>query len=481
MQSRALFLVVAAVAILGCGVVHDARKAQRRHASAGVGETVAERVAPKVDLRGAPLRAIAEFALANRPTMLAAALAVEDARLALKAIAADAPIASLTPWNALGLSADAGYSEVSPQAKLRDLDHTRRGNATGGLSLDLLVWDFGRNSALAKAQTEKVLAAEMALAGEGYKIFNEVATCYFTLLCNEALFEISCTNELEYLEHLRQAENQLELGEVKELDVLKARLDLAEARQAIVAASNDVITAGADLMAAMGVDAATGNARTVVGLHPGALARVLRVFPRTEFTDTDAFRLAATNAPAVKVARAKLRAASAEVDYAIADLLPSVSASLSLDWVDPFWYWGWGVKAFQSLFSGFSRRTAIERAVNALESAAAAIDHEDQTLSYDIALAVAERDNAAEAERTARVSVREARLNLETVKSQYELGDVSRVDFTDAVGALVRSWGDLVKAYYRGQTAETKLFQLMGLDPEYLPEQWIEIDDAGGR
>ena len=254
---------------------------------------------------------------------------------------------------------------------------------------------------------------------------------------------------------------------------MKARLDLSKSRQDIVSASNNVVTARADLMAAMGIDTSTEDATAVVGTKIGGFSRVLRTLPTSSETAEEAFDFASTNAPAMKIVRAKLRAASAEVDYAVANLMPNVSANVSLSWTDPLWYWSWGVNAVQSLFTGFRKTTAVDRAVLALEAAAASVDHEEQQLSYDLALAIAERDNALEACRTARESVHEARENLKMVKSQYEVGDVSRVEFTDAVSELARAWGDRIKAYYRGQNAEARLFQLMGSDPVYLMEEWL--------
>ena len=422
------------------------------------------------------MRALVEFALANRPSMQSAVLDVQDARLALKEIASDAPIASATPWNAAGLNGSFGYTESSPSAHFSDLGHTRRGKPSGSLSLDLLIWDFGRNAAQAKAQAERVVAAEQNCVQQGYQVFDDVAGAYFTLLQNEALLEVAYTNRAEYAEHLRQAELKLELGEAKELDVMKSRLDLAKSDQELVAASNDLVTAGANLMAAMGIDASTGSAETVLGVRIGGLDRVLRVLPDSATGAEAAFDFACTNAPAMQVARARLRSASADVDYAVANLMPSVSASLSLNWTDPLWYWRWGVDAVQSLFTGFRKTTAVDRARVALESAAAAVAHEEQQLSKDLELAIAERDNAAEALRTAIVYVKQARENLETVKAQYEVGDVSRVDFTDAVSEYTKALGERIRAFYRGQVAEASLFRLLGLPPAYIEEQWITED-----
>ena len=466
-----VFLLAAALA--GCGTVRRARDAQTRLAPRGADRADAARPAPQVDLRGAPLRALVEFALTNRPSMVSAALDVKDARLALRQIAADAPIASATPWNAADVSATTGYSETSPQAKFDDLGHTRKGKATAGLSVDLLVWDFGRNAADARAQAEKVVAAELALVREGYAVFDEVSAGYFALVRNAALYEVACTNELEYLAHLAQAEDRLALGEAKEVDVTRARLDLAKARQDVVAASNDVVTAGTELMAAMGVEAGSGTAASVVGVPAGGFARRLRALPESAADVSALYALAVTNAPDMRIARARLRAASAEVDAAVADLMPKVSASVSLNWVDPLWYWNWGANAAQALFTGGRRRTAVDRAVVALEASAASVSAAEQQLSHDLSLAVAERDNAAEARRTAQTSLREARENLALVKAQYDLGDASRVDFSDAVSALARACGDSLSAHYRAQTAEARIFRLTGSDPVYPEEEWI--------
>ena len=462
---RRIVICAATVSVFGCSTVRDARQAQKDAAPKGDGTAVVE---TPVSLEGRSLEELVAFAMTNRPSVVSAALSVADARLALREIAADAPIASATPWNAAHISASSGYSESSRQAHLSDLKmKTKKGSATAGLSLDLLLWDFGRNDARARAQSENVIAAEESLVQQGYAVFAEVSAAYFALLQNEALHEVAMSNVVQYAEHLAQAEDRFGEGEAQQLDVLRARLDLAQSVEARVAASNDVAVAGAQLMAALGIDAARGDFRSVLGKRDASLGRRIRTFAATTDSADDIFDFARTNAPAVKIARAKVRAASAQVDYAIADLMPTVSASLSLNWTDPLWYWRWGLSAAQSVFTGGRRTTAIDRAVVALRQAETAVDGEEQSLSRRIAVAVAERDNAAESFRSARESVRQAVENLETVKSRYEVGDVSRVEFADAVTAHAAAVGNLVKAFYRGQAAEAALFELAGVEPGY--------------
>ena len=471
-KTKILLGACAALALAGCTAVREARKAQSEVKDKGSGVEADTWIAPKVDLAGVPLRGLVEFALTNRPSMVSAALNVKDARLAMKAIAADAPLASATPWNAVDASANIGYSESS---KAAHFDHikskTYKSKASGSISLDLLIWDFGRNSARAKAQAENVVSAEVELAKQGYQVLYDVTSSYFELLTNDALLEAAHTNVFEYAERLARTELRWEQGEVKELDLLKSRLDLAKAEEQLANASNSVVTAEADLMAALGIDSYTGSAKSVLGARTIPLDAALRAFPDTTATSPEIFDFACTNAPVMQIARAKLRAASHDVDYAIADLGPSISASVSASWTDPLWIWNWGFSAVQSLFSGFSKTTALERATVAMETAAADVDSTEQQLSYDIALAVAERDNAKTSVATSLKAALEAKKNLDTVKSQFDVGDVSRSDFTDAIGDYTAELGNLIEAFYRGQTAEVKLLQLQGVEPEWIMEK----------
>lgn len=461
-----LFGTLIAATVVGCSTVFEAREAQDALAGKGVGAETG-RATGKVDLRGCSLRELVDFAMTNRPSVVSARLSVEDARLAIKAIAADAPLVSATPWTAPKLSVGGGYAASSQSSSTR-LTWPTEGSASAALSLDLLVWDFGRNNAKLAAASEDLVAAEAKLLKAGYAVFDEVATAYFGVLEADALLEVRRTNEFSYAEHLRQAQDRLAAGEAQRLDVTRAQLDLSKAREATVAASNTVVTTGATLMRALGIDADRGSRADVLVTRTSSLEDLVRAFPRTTYTVDEAFALARTNAPAVAIARANLRAASAQVDAAIADLLPSVSLSASLNWTDPLWMWKWGANAAQTLFAGFRKVTAVDRAVVSMKSAAAAVDEAEQELSLSLELAIAVRDNAVVAHRTARESVKSAQENYETVKEQYREGDVSRIDFTTAVSDRATSVGNCITAFYKGQLAEAKLFSIIGRMPRYL-------------
>ena len=459
-----LFLVLA---MAGCGTIYDAQEAQRALEDKGSGEVSAE-VLPKFCLTDYSLRELVDFAMTNRPSVAASALAVTDARLALRQIAADAPLVSYSPWTSPHISLSGGYAAASESGK--QLHWATEGNASAGLSLQLLLYDFGRNEARACEQVERVIAAESEFIRAGYEVFEEVSAAYFTLLENDAMLQVALTNELEMAQHLRQTKEELSVGEKQMLDLARAKLDLAEAREKVISASNDVATAGAELMRSLGIDASRGSRNEVYPASGLGLAKVMRGFPHTTYSVDTAFQLARTNAPAMAIVRAQLRAASHNVDRAVADLMPEVNATVSLSWVDPLWAWHWGVDAVQSVFQGFRKTTEVDRAVVQMKMAATAVDEAEQRLSCDLETAITVRDNARKATESARASVVHARENFDMVKAQYAEGEASRVDFTDAANDYVMSLGRRISAFYACQRSEARLFALSGLLPTYREE-----------
>ena len=425
----------------------------------------------RLDFRDASLAQLVSFALTNRPSIASRVLAVEDARLALRQLAASAPVLSDSPLNALALRASGGHSESTGELSPRyGGDWNTHGGASAVISVDLLLWDFGRYDANAKAQVENVLAAECALATETDVVCQEVAAAYFDFMEHRALLAVALTNRQLYAEHVDRAEECLKAGEANRLDVLKARLDLAQARQTVVTASNLVDTTGAALMLALGVDASRGTCAEIFGDAPLGIDNVRRGFARSTESVEEAFAFARTNAPAMRMARARLRAASHSIDYAIANLMPTISASTSFSWTDPFWYWSWAFSAAQSFINGGRDLTAVDRAVVAYESAAVDVDVADQRLSVSLETAIANRDNSAQAVESAIAAVRSAKENLDTVREQYAVGSANRVDLSDAIASDSRARGDCISAFYDGQRAEAALFAIMGCPPVFHEE-----------
>ena len=452
-----LCAAAALVLVCGCDTIKRAREAQAEVASAGEDAPAGAREeTARVDLRGLRLVDYVAWAMNHRPSIEAAHLAVSNAVLELARVTSD---------RELQVNLSSGFSQATANRTSHFSWHQNRGKFSSDVSLDLLIYDFGRIDARERQARENLVAAQRDLADEEFAVFNDVAQAYFTLLQNDALLEVARTNEFQYAEHLRQAESLFAEGEVKKLDVLKARVDLSDARLATINASNDVVTAGAKFIRALGLSADRASRADVMDVAARTLEFARPDLQPTAYGTEAALDLARTNAPSLKVLRAKLRAASAEVDYAIADLFPSLSFSSALSFADPTWNWSWGFKAVQSLLDGYRKRTFVDEAVVAMELARVALDEAEQNLSRDLAVAAAVRDNARESLATARVEVEQAKENLDTVVAQYRLGDASRIDFTDAASGYAHALGARAKAFYAGELAEAELIRLTGHVP----------------
>ena len=249
--------------------------------------------------------------------------------------------------------------------------------------------------------------------------------------------------------------------------MLRARLDLSEAVQARISASNNTVTAGADFLHALGLASDRASREEVLLAADGGLAETLKEFECSTMTAAEALEFARTNSPAMMMKRAQLRAAVNDVDWAVADLFPELRLATSFNFADPVWNWSWAFNAAQSLFLGWRKTTAVDSAVVRMRSARMSVERAEQSLSRDLAVAIAKRDDSSASLAAARTSVRQARENLRVADEQYRLGEASRIDYTDAVADYATALGKRVQAFYEGQLAEARILRLTGDDPMY--------------
>ena len=446
-----------ALLVASCATLRHAEEAKDEAAPAAM--PMSEGNGARVNLLGFQLPDFVDFALTNRPEMISAALMVEERLLAIKTVESGKPFMP-------NLTATAGYGQSTGNGGSHFSWHNS-GRFTGSVGLEMLLLDFGRYDASHRAACEELAAAELTFAETRLSVFEEVATSYFTLLRNDALLDVARTNEWECLHHLTQATNRFASGEAKLLDVLRARLDLSEAVQSRITASNNTVTAGAEFLRALGLSADRASRDDVLAPLPDGLGAALKEFEPSRFSVEEALVHARTNSPALMVKRAQLRVAMNDVDWAVSDLFPELKLSTSFNFADPVWNWSWAFNAAQSLFLGWRKTTAVDAAVIRMRAARMEVEAAERTLSRDLAVAIATRDNSAASLAAARTSVKQAHENLRVADEQYRLGDASRIDYTDAVADYAVALGKRVQAFYEGQLAEAKVLRLTGSEPLY--------------
>ena len=452
-----LLAVVPLTLLMACETIHNAELAKVESMPAA--DTLLSKPGGHVKLAGFQLADFVDFALTNRPDVTSAKLAVESRLMAIATVESGRPF-----MPHLNMSANYGQSTANNGSHYSGHNS---GRFNGSVALEMLLVDFGRYDADFRAACENLAAAEMALAETRLNVFEEVSTSYFTLLMNDALLDVARTNEWECMNHLSQATNRFENGEAKLLDVLRARLDLSEAIQARISASNDTVTAGAEFLRALGLSADQAMREDLVPPSMTGLDFTLKEFELSRMSAVEALAFARTNSPALMVKRAHLRIAMDEVDWAVSDLFPELKLSSSFNFADPAWNWNWAFGAAQSLFLGWRKTTAVDAAVIRMRSARTDVEAAERTLSRDLAVAIATRDDSVASLAAARTSVRQAHENLRVADEQYRLGEASRIDYTTAVSDYAVALGKRVKAFYEGQLAEARIMRLTGAEPIY--------------
>jgi outer membrane protein len=441
----------------GCGTIYRAKIAQIgvKDASNGLSSTLRERV----DFTGAKLVDFVSFALTNRPEILTAQLNVTNAVLSLKEI---------TGERALDISTRANWSRSTLNRTSHFSGRSNGDPFSSSLSLDLLLYDFGRIDAREASARWELVSAQSKLDESKLNVFGEVCTSYFQLLQSDALLEVAKTNEFQHAEHLRQAQHLFDAGEAVKLDVLKARYDLSGAHLATINASNAVSVASSAFLKSLGLQIDGYTREDVLPIVKGALDVSLTnaIF---KLSDEKAHELLATariTSPSLVALRTKLNAASSRVDYAIADLFPELRVSGSATFTDPIWNLAGGLSAVQSIFQGYRKTIAVDQAVIDMKIAAQNVSTLEQDLSHKFASAVSARDDAIGSFKTAVVQVAQAMENLDNVNECYKVGTASRVDFTDAAADFATALGTKVRAYYAGQMAEVEVIRLLGALPQ---------------
>ena len=442
--------------LAGCDTIKRAKLAQESVRDCSNGISAGE--GRRVNLAGAGLPGYISFALTNRPEIASAKLAVSNAVLSLRAISGDRD---------LHISAGADWSRGSVNRTGHFSWRTEENPFASSLSLDLLIYDFGRIDAREEAARWELVSAQSALAERNLEVFGEVSKSYFQLLQSDALLEVARTNEFQHLEHLRQAEQLFDAGEAVKLDVLKARYDLSGAHLAVINASNAVSVAASSFLRSLGLQVDGYVREDVIPLVKGAfdVNPSNAIFKVSSGKAGDMLATARITSPALVALRTKLNAASSKVDYAIADLFPELTFSSSFAFADPVWNWSWGFRAVQSVFQGYKKTIAVDQAVLAMKAAREDVSKAEQELSHSLATAVSTRDDALESYKTAVVQVAQAVENLDNVNESYKVGTASRIDFTDAAADFATALGTKVKAYYAGQMAEVEVIRLLGSLP----------------
>jgi outer membrane protein TolC len=271
------------------------------------------------------------------------------------------------------------------------------------------------------------------------------------------------TNAQSKQTHVDYARNRRAAGVATELEVLRAEVDLENARAEVRRAENEVSGAHALLNTVM--------VRPVAA--PIVPTDTLAVFPFTTDFDT-AVKEALAARPDLQLLRTQERVRGLLVDVAAADAKPSLDFTGAFGFAvrrprnlfnTDFSRWSAGIQLRVPLFDGWRTKGRVAQAIGQRNTVTEQIAALENQVRLDVqnaldALALADRTIQA-----AELNVTQARRASEMTEANYKLGAATQLDVVDAQQSLRQAENIRNQALYIHANARATLRFVMGRDP----------------
>ena len=332
--------------------------------------------------------------------------------------------------------------------------------ALAELRLQWLLVDFGRRLGRYRQAEIAVDVAQMQSERAFQTTANEVATAYYQVLRTAALRRTAA-------EAVRRAEDDLDLAKklkkgdvVLRENVLRAEVELAQARHGLDAAE-----------AASGVAGSSLN--LAIGLNVSAPPTVEDVADAPPFDRTlaDCLQSAVGRRRELRVARAGVEAAQQGVQAAHADFAPRIVAEgdlVDFQQARPRDHADIALGKIQlewGLFEGGKRVGELRAADAKVRSAAAEAESVADLIAFQVNEAYRVTVAARKGIDLARPAVDQAAESYRLVRARYKEGEATPSDIIDAETALVRAQESYFNSVYDCLIALARLDYAMGTSP----------------
>jgi len=326
------------------------------------------------------------------------------------------------------------------------------------LSAGITIFEGGRRfNEWGRAQAD-IDAAQAERADSRFGVVLQTQTLFFNALRQEELLEVQQSRVARAEESLSNIRRQVQLGAATRSDTLRARLELANARQAELQTETQLRAARFGLGRQVGMSEPVAP-EAPDGMEPAPLT----------LSDEEIYRIAEDESPMVEAARATRAASTASVSSARAAYWPSVRMNSGYSWANDIanltggnTSWNLGLSMSVPVFNGFTRE---ENIVRAEESARVASLRELDARRG----ARQEADAALQTLRTAELAIEiaseavvVATEDLRVVQERYRLGVGTILDLITSQVAVEQAEADLVSARYDYVLARAQLEALLG-------------------
>jgi outer membrane protein TolC len=397
------------------------------------------------------------FALANSPRLRAARAAIQRAQGQEQAA-----FAPFLPQVDLVSRYGASSANLGPGAPgitgaiLPSTLSAAHTFAQAEFELQWTLYDFGRTAGRYQQALARERLTKLQLLRAQETVAFDVTAAYLQGLLTAAVRVIQEEAIRRAEATLKDTRSRRAAGVADRDDVLRAEVQLSEAREALVVAEEAELAALARL-------------NTVMGRNAGLPLRLVDRQTQPEFAWglVQCLEIAADRRPEVAMAREAVAVAQHGRQVAAADFRPRVYVLGTVGYVNGAnveggFQEGAGIHLNQPLYTGGRRQGDLRAADAAVAETVAQAQSLLDNISLEVTLAY--RSVVAARKRTdlARPAVEEARENLRLVRSKYRNGNATPTDIVDAETALTRAQQRFSSATYEYLAALARLDYALG-------------------
>ncbi|MGH7501822.1 MAG: TolC family protein [Longimicrobiales bacterium] len=413
------------------------------------GAPAAAQLAPS---RTITLEEAIDMALRNSPLMAQRAGAVDQAESAERTALGDF-LPSLSFSSGASLSSTERFDSNTGVVVSGSSD-----SYNARLSSSLMLFDAGRRFA-ARSQTRAQTAQAAAdLIEQQFAVTLTAKQSFFDVIRLGENIRVVDANLARAEQTLAAAKQRFAVGSATTSDTLRGRLEVNQARQAVLQVESQRRSAMYSLGALVGIDGPVA-ADTATPTQPQPLLT----------SDEELIQLAITASPAVRTAELGVDANDAATRVSRAQWWPTLNASGGLTWSNQTASfsggrrsWNTGLSLSYPLFNGFSREDANARANINLRVSQVQYEDARRQARANAQRAIDAVRLAEQQIALAREAVAVAEEDLRVQQVRYELNASTTLDQIASRAALVQSELDLISARYDYLIARAELEALIG-------------------
>ena len=359
------------------------------------------------------------------------------------------------------LNASAAYTRINPVPIAPGTPKPSRTfeQYSSSVTLNQNILDFGKTSSQVDISKYNFEASRSDLEATQDAVILNVKQAYYGVLQARRNRDVAADVIKQFQLHLDQAKGFYDVGTKARIDVIKAEVDLSNAKLSLINAENAFKIAWVTLKNAMGVPDAPEHTYTIEDKLS---------FQQYTITQEEAIARAFENRPDFKSIAAKRQAAEMNISLARSGYYPVLSGNASYNWAaenkaSPLEEgWSAGVVLTVPLFNGFLTSHQVAEAKSNLYILKANEEFLRQQIMFEVRQAYLNLQAAEASISTAGLAAEQAKENMDLANGRYAAGVGSPVEVSDAFATYATAQANHTGALSNYKIAQANIEKAMG-------------------